>query len=57
MTQNLLIKMENNYEFGKDFEMDELRTSFNISKATKGKVRRRKKIMNRKEKYPFWTTP
>jgi len=44
--------MKNNYEYGEDFEMDELRTNVNISKIIKGKVKRK----NTKKKL-LWETP
>jgi len=47
MTQNLLINMKNNYEYGEDFELDELRANVNISKMLKGKVKRKKKVKNK----------
>ncbi len=41
--------MTNNYKYGEDFEMDELRASANISKILKGKAKRKKAL---KKKYP-----
>jgi len=43
---------ENNYEYGEDFELDELRANANISKILKGKVKRKKK-----KNKPLWETP
>ena len=47
MIQNLLVKMKNEYKYGEDFEMDELRASANISKILKGKAKRKKKVKKR----------
>lgn len=47
-----LPQMKNNYEYGEDFEMDELRANVNISKIIKGKVKRK----NTKKKL-LWETP
>ena len=44
--------MSDNYEYGEDFEMDELRANVNISKIIKGKVKRK----NTKKKL-LWETP
>ena len=44
------------YEYGKDFEMDELRTNHNISEILKGKKKRKLK-QNLTKKFTAWITP
>ena len=46
--------MKNKYEYGEDFELDELRTKENISKICKGKVKRKKRLPS---KFKAWKTP
>ena len=46
--------MKNNYKYGEDFEMDQIRADANISKVLKGEVKRKKKV---KKKSPLWKTP
>jgi hypothetical protein len=42
----------NNYEYGEDFELDEIRADANISKILKGKAKRKKKV-----KKSLWEMP
>ena len=44
--------MKNEYKYGEDFELDELRANVNISKILKGKVKRKKE-----KNKPLWETP
>ena len=57
MIQNPLIKMKNNYTYGEDFEMDEIRASKNFTKVCKGKVKRKKKVKKLANKFTAWKTP
>ena len=43
----------NNYEYGEDFKLDEIRADVNLSKILKGKVKRKKKV----KKKSLWETP
>lgn len=50
--------MKNKYEYGEDFELDELRANRNISKMLKGKTKRKVKGSKRlSEKWNAWKTP
>lgn len=40
--------MKNSYEFGKDFDLDLLRTNRNISKVLKGIVKRQEKVKRKR---------
>ena len=44
--------MKNKYEYGGDFEMDQLRADVNLKKVLKGKVKRKKKVNKL-----LWKTP
>ncbi len=45
--------MTNDYEFGKDFKMDEIRADINLSKVIKGKVKKKSNLT----KFTAWRTP
>lgn len=49
--------MTNNYNFGEEFEMDELRANVNLSKVMKGKVKRKGKRNTLVKKWSAWRTP
>ena len=49
--------MKNNYTYGEDFEMDEIRASKNFTKVCKGKVKRKKKVKKLANKFTAWKTP
>jgi len=49
--------MKDNYEYGEDFEMDEIRANVNISKVCRGEVKRKKKVKKLLNKFTAWKTP
>ena len=48
--------MEDNYKYGEDFEMDELRASKNISKMCKGETKK-STFKELKDNFTAWETP
>lgn len=50
--------MKDEYIYGEDFELDEVRVNRNISKMLKGKTKsKRKKKTNLSQKFTAWRTP